>query len=245
MDEKKALASTTTTFSPSASKHLQSGRVILASKSPRRKEIIENELNLSNVHIFPSGFAENLDKEEYSPIEYVLATAEQKVLDVYRAEVDSDIPPSVVIAADTIVLCQNQILEKPRGTDHHIKMLKQLRDSNIPHKAFTAVAVIVPYEEPVAPGYAIKTHIEITEVHFNSDTTDEQIIEYVNTGEGSDAAGGYKIQEKGKFLVSKIDGDYFNVVGLPVDGTIRLIEQTIELAKSVNSDDDDSENESE
>ncbi|ANB13358.1 hypothetical protein AWJ20_1645 [Sugiyamaella lignohabitans] len=123
-------------------------------------------------------------------------------------------------------------------------MLKSLRDSSLtgPHKVFTAVACIVPLELPVQPGYALEVNLEETEVYFKSDITDQQIIDYVATGEGSDAAGGYKIQETaGKLLIDRIEGDFFNVVGLPVESTIKLIKKTLAAAAADDSDESDSE----
>jgi septum formation protein len=225
---------------PSLTRLIGRRRVVLASRSPRRKEILEKELGLKNVTVFPSGFAEDLDKFKLAPFEYVLETAQEKVLDVYKAEVDADDPPAVVIGADTIVVNGSIILEKPLGVDHHISMLKSLRDNPLPHKVFTAVACIVPYDIPAHPGYAMETHLEETEVYFKNDITDEEILEYVRTGEGSDAAGGYKIQEIGKKLVEKIEGDYFNVVGLPAAATAKLIKKTINMAKSPSDVDTDS-----
>ncbi|CAN6674449.1 dTTP/UTP pyrophosphatase [Trichomonascus vanleenenianus] len=222
-------------LSPATHRLLSQGRVILGSTSPRRREILKNQLGFTDLSVFPSGFAEDLDKRLYAPFEYVIATATHKVLDVYQAEVDSDRPPSIVIAADTIVVANGQILEKPRGIDHHIQMLKTLRDAKVPHKVFTAVACIVPFEEPVSPGYAMESHLEETAVYFKHDITDEEIAAYAASGEAKDAAGGYKIQEEGKKFVDRIEGDYFNVVGLPVDSTVKLIEKTVKA--SLNSDD--------
>lgn len=222
------------------------GRVVLASKSPRRKEIMEKELGFRRVSVFPSGFPEDLHKKSMSPFEYVLQTAEAKALDVYRSEATADEPPSALIAADTIVLLDNEILEKPTDVEHHVTMLKKLRDAKS-HKVYTAVVCIVPFDEPVDPGYAMESAIEETEVLFKKQLTDEQIIEYVATGEGSDAAGGYKIQETGgKVLIDKIEGDYHNVVGLPVDLTKRVLVKCATLANnSTHSSQSSAESESE
>lgn len=224
-------------------RQLGRGRVVLASKSPRRKEIMEKELGFERVSVFPSGFAEDLDKAQYSPFGYVMETAQQKALDVYRAEVDADEPPIVLISADTIVLKGREILEKPRGVDHHVNMLKSLRDSKI-HKVYTAVCCIIPYEEPIDPGYAMESAIEETTVVFRKDITDEEILAYVASGEASDAAGGYKVQgEYGKKFIENVEGDYHNVVGLPVNITKALIAKTLKLASNANSDSSSSSSE--
>lgn len=217
--------------------------ITLASKSPRRKEILENALGLKNITVFPSGFAENFDKFTLAPFEYVVQTAVQKVMDVYRSVIDADEPPSLVLAADTVVVVDGEIFEKPRGVEHHVQMLKRLRDARGPHKVYTGLACIVPFEQPVAPGYALETALDYTDVYFDSTISDEQILEYVKSREAADAAGGYKIQgEKGKNLVKGINGEFYNVMGLPMKATIKLMQKTIEASQN-GSDESDSEGE--
>lgn len=214
---------------------LSSGRVILASQSPRRKQILEEQLGFTKISVIPSLFKEDLDKSALTPFQYVLDTATHKALDIYRSEIDADKEPSLVIGADTIILSStNQILEKPRSKGHHFEMLKSLRDANSPHKVFTAVVCIVPYELPIHPGYALESHIEETEVHFDSQITDQELLRYVESGEAADAAGGYKIQGRGAVFIKSIKGDYFNVMGLPVYGTKKLIQKVLELADNAN-----------
>ena len=96
-------------------------------------------------------------------------------------------------------------------------MLRRLRDMKS-HKVFTGVACVAPLEVPIDPGYCVRTHIEETTVYFGGKEviTDEVLQAYVESGEGVDAAGGYKIQEGGCVLIERIVGDYTNVVGLPV-----------------------------
>jgi septum formation protein len=122
-----------------------------------------------------------------------------------------------VIAADTILLSRNTILEKPDNPKHHYQMLRHLRDMKS-HKVFTGVACVAPLEVPIHPGYCLRTTVEETTVYFGSKdvVTDEVLLAYVESGEGSDAAGGYKIQEGGGVLIERIQGDYTNVVGLPI-----------------------------
>lgn len=215
---------------------LSRGRIILASKSPRRKQILEEQLGFKNISVVPSLFKEDLDKNTRSPFQYVLDTAIEKAVDVYRSEVDADKEPSIVISADTIIVSAEQIMEKPKNPVHHYNMLKHLRDSRFPHKVYTAVAVIIPYEEPIAPGYALETYMEETMVTFDKSITDEMFKSYVESGEASDAAGGYKIQGRGALFIKTIEGDYFNVMGLPVNGTYRLIEKAIKSADEAQGD---------
>lgn len=211
---------------------LAHGRIVLASKSPRRKQILEEQLGFKNITCIGSDFAEDLDKTQLTPFQYVLDTATQKGLDVYRSEIEAGKEPSIVISADTIILAGQKILEKPRNKIAHYEMLASLRDEGNPHKVFTAVVCIVPFEMPIHPGYELQTHIEETVVHFDAEISKQVIESYVESGEADDAAGGYKIQGRGSVFIKSIEGDYFNVMGLPVYGTQKLIEKTIQLANN-------------
>jgi septum formation protein len=144
-------------------------------------------------------------------------------------------PPALVIAADTILLSHNTIIEKPSNPRHHLHMLKHLRDMKS-HKVFTGVACIAPLEVPIHPGYCLRTTVEETTVYFGSDEiiTDDVLKAYVESGEGSDAAGGYKIQEGGGVLIERIQGDYTNVVGLPIHAVpslpiLRILMEVIQI----------------
>lgn len=221
-------------------KVLGDGVVVLASGSPRRKDILENQLGVKNFRVIASQFPEDLNKNDYAPFEYVVQTAIRKALDVYQSEADSDEPPALVLAADTVVVSDGIILEKPRGVDHHVQMLQRLRDSKHPHKVFTGVIAIVPFEKPVVPGYAMESYLGESTVRLRPDITDEEIIEYVKTQEGSDAAGGYKIQEDGgRKLIKSYQGEISNIAGLPVEGTIKLIEKTFKCAQDLDSESED------
>ena len=213
---------------------LRNRRVILASASPRRKQLLA-QIGLTNVEIIPSKFEENLSKSA-SPFEYVLATAEAKAMAVYMNEINNEKAgePGLIIAADTIVVSsQGDILEKPRSEVEHITMLKQLRDGGV-HRVFTAVALMMPLASGRSPGYAIETATEETVVRFDREVTDELLLAYVRTREGADKAGGYGIQGTGAVLVERIEGDYSNVVGLPLRTTLKLIEKVV-----VKSDDEE------
>ncbi|KAK6340199.1 hypothetical protein TWF730_001965 [Orbilia blumenaviensis] len=205
---------------------LRGKRVILASASPRRKQLLA-QIGLTKVDVVPSDFAEDLEKSKYTAIEYVMETAQEKCMSVYKQEIDSDDEPTLVIAADTIICSYlGGIVEKPLSFQDHIDMLKQLRDSE-PHKVITAVCVMSPLADGRAPGYAMDTHVEETIVKFDKNVTDELIESYVRTGEGADKAGGYGIQGLGTILVESVNGSYDNVVGLPLRGTLKAIESVI------------------
>ncbi|EAS32109.3 septum formation protein Maf [Coccidioides immitis RS] len=211
---------------------LRSKRVILASASPRRKQII-SFLGLRNVEIIPSNTPEDFPKT-LTPFEYVLQTATHKAITVYQQEVNNleKGEPALILAADTIVvdISTGDILEKPRSEAHHISMLKLLRDV-MDHKVYTAVAAIVPLESARDPGYALETVVEETKVRFDPDVTDELILAYVRTREGVDKAGGYGMQGLGSILVQRIEGSYDNVIGLPLRATLRLIEKAMAKAE--------------
>ena len=168
-----------------------------------------------------------------SPFEYVLATATEKALTVYKREINNESKgePALIIAADTIVVSSSgEILEKPRSEAQHITMLKSLRDTGV-HRVYTAVACMAPLESARDPGYAIETAVEETAVTFDSAVTDELLVAYVKTREGADKAGGYGIQGAGSILVERIDGSFDNVVGLPLRVVLKLIEKVVEKSK--------------
>ena len=212
---------------------LRGKRVILASASPRRKQLLA-QIGLTNIEIIPSKFEENLPKG--APFEYVLGTAVQKALAVYKQEIDNveKGEPKLIIAADTIVVnAMGEILEKPRSEVQHITMLKSLRDTGS-HRVYTAVALAMPLESAREPGYAIETGTEETVVKFDSEITDELLLAYVRTREGADKAGGYGAQGTGAILIERIEGSFDNVVGLPLRLTLKLLEKLI-----MKADDDD------
>jgi septum formation protein len=227
-------------------------RVILASASPRRRQLLAQvrrkhpkknipkpepkltkpptqKIGLTDLEIIPSTVPEN-QPHTLSPFEYVLATATTKAQNVYAATIDTpNNEPALVLAADTVVSTHlGQILEKPRSEREHIATLKSLRDQNNGwHKVYTAVVAMAPLETAVAPGYAMEHHVEETNVKFDQSVTDELIVSYVRTREGADKAGGYGIQGMGSILVEKIDGTFDNVVGLPLRATLQVIESVI------------------
>ncbi|KAI9763615.1 MAG: hypothetical protein M1840_000409 [Geoglossum simile] len=213
---------------------LKGKRVILASASPRRRQLLA-QIGLTNIEIIPSTAPEDIPKESITPFEYVLQTATQKATHVYSKEINNETrgEPALIIAADTIVVSHmGEILEKPRNEREHIAMLTLLR--NWPtHKVYTAVVAMTPLESAIAPGYAMETSVEETVVTFDKMVTDELILAYVKTREGADKAGGYGIQGIGSILIEKIEGTQDNVVGLPLRATLRCIEKAMTHDESV------------
>lgn len=171
---------------------------VLASASPRRKEIfgkltIPFEIVTSSV--------EETTVHATDAKQYVTGVALLKARDVAQKT-----PGRVVIGADTIVVKDHQILHKPTSHDEALSHLRILRGSA--HDVLTAVAII---EEN---GHET-TFVEKTKVFFKN-LSDEFLEAYISTGDPFDKAGGYGIQTDGVFLVDHIEGDYLNVVGLPL-----------------------------
>ncbi|KAI4099783.1 MAG: hypothetical protein LQ339_005805 [Xanthoria mediterranea] len=191
---------------------VQGRRIILASASPRRRQLLA-QIGLSNLSVIPSTVPEAFSKT-LSPFEYVLQTATQKAMTVYSSQIDNpDGEPALVIAADTVVVSpRGQILEKPRSEADHIAMLKGLRDS-ISHKVYTAVVVMAPLSSARDPGYALESTVEETTVKFGRDISDDLILSY--------------IQGIGAILVERIEGSFDNVVGLPLRPTLALVEKVL------------------
>lgn len=193
--------------------HLQSLKtknIVLASASPRRREIIKN-LGL-HFRVVPSQFPENLDKKAFSkPSEYVSETSKGKALEVYQRLKHENEAADLVIGVDTIVVIDNMILEKPVTQERALVMLRELRGRS--HSVFTAVTFIYPRKND-AEHHVTKSFVEETLVEF-SNISDEGLKAYVETNEPLDKAGGYGYQGLAAFFIKRIDGDYWNVVGLP------------------------------
>ena len=178
---------------------------ILASASPRRFELLR-QIGLSFQSIVPMV---DESSERTDPIDLVSELSVRKA-----AAVAKNNPLSVVIAADTVVTADGRILGKPQGDAQAAEMLRFL--SGRSHFVFTGVTVICDGR--------IETAICRTEVFFK-DLTEEQIAAYIRTGEPYDKAGSYGIQGKGALLVDHIDGDYANVVGLPVGMLYEMLKE--------------------
>lgn len=187
-------------------------KFILASASPRRKEL----LSIFNVdfEIAQSGFDESAF--EYDGIDAGLYVQELALLKANSAAGLIDRKTEcVIISADTIVCVDDKILGKPTDKNEAFDMLKML--SGRTHQVRTGVCV---YHLP--DGTSTAKH-QVTEVTFK-ELTDEKINAYIATGEPMDKAGAYGIQGIGSALIEKIDGDYFNVVGLPVSLLADILE---------------------
>ncbi|MBQ2813195.1 MAG: septum formation inhibitor Maf [Clostridia bacterium] len=183
-------------------------KIILASASPRRKELLETagvefEICVSD--------ADESIPEGTKPSDAAKMTATKKALAVAQSHKDG-----IVIGADTIVVANGRILGKPKDKEDAEAMLTML--SGIEHEVITGVCIV--------NGGEINAFEQTSKVKFYDLTADE-IKAYVATNEPMDKAGSYGIQGKGCTLVEKIDGDYFNIVGLPVAKVVREIRKIL------------------
>ena len=173
---------------------------ILASASPRRSALLE--LSGAVFDVRPSGFEESAVDGE-TPSEMVLRLSAGKALDV-----SSDHPDALVLGADTIVVLGEEILEKPADAEHAAEMLSRL--SGRSHEVKTGVTLVH------AASKRESRFVEQTQVTF-SRLTDVQIEDYVATGSPLDKAGAYGIQDEGALFVERIEGDFYTVMGLPLN----------------------------
>ena len=182
-------------------------RLILASNSPRRRELLENagfefDVQPSEIEEFP------LPGE--APEAYARRLAQDKALSVAA----SSAPGSIVLGADTVVAIDGEILEKPAGAPDAARMLRTL--SGHTHRVITGICLVRAPENVLAC-----TH-ETTAVTFRY-LSEEEIESYVASGEPFDKAGGYAIQGLASRFVTRIEGCYFNVVGLPIPMVYEIV----------------------
>ena len=180
--------------------------LILASQSPRRRALLG--LITENFLVRPTGCDESFVCAD--PAEHARQLALRKCAAAVAAQPLNG--GDAVIAADTVVFLDGVLLEKPRTADEACAMLRGL--SGKTHVVCTGVAV--------AFGGETRSFVQQTRVTFRS-LSEELIARYVATGEPMDKAGAYGIQGRGALLVEGIEGDYFNVVGLPVSALYRLL----------------------
>jgi septum formation protein len=174
-------------------------KIVLASASPRRKELLEQ------CGIKPEIIASDIDERisnNHTPEEITMSLSFQKAM-----EVALRIGEGLVIGADTVVVLDDEILGKPLDEEEAFSMLRRL--SGKCHRVITGFSIID------AEGTERVVDYETTNVYFRS-LSDQEISGYISTGECDDKAGAYGIQGKGALLVEKIEGCYFNVMGLPI-----------------------------
>jgi len=199
---------------------------VLASSSPRRRELVERNLGISQFSIIASKFNEDLDKKKFrSAAEYCAATAHAKGLEVAERVGSGGDILDILLSADTIVVrgCNEEVLEKPKDRDHAISMLSQL--SNKQHTVHTAVSLFLKRKD--SPWKCETQFVESTQVKF-CQLSKEDIAAYVATEEPYDKAGAYGVQLLGSQLVRYIAGDYYTVMGLPVSRVAKALADIVE-----------------
>ena len=184
--------------------------IILASQSPRRRELMG--LFRMPFTVCVADIDETMDSSK-SPEREVARVSALKAGAVDRQAGD------IVIAADTIVVCDGQVLGKPKDEQDAFRMLKML--SGKTHQVMTGLTV--------QKNDHTVTHTEITDIRFR-DLTDQEIADYIATKDPMDKAGSYGIQSGAALFVEGIVGDYFNVVGLPVCRLGQILKSLEEMA---------------
>lgn len=200
-------------MSLSASRNIP--RLVLASGSPRRRELLE-KLGLC-FEVIVSDVDESIDSSDPAFVVEDLAEAKARAVGAQASRMLSAASGTMlVLGADTIVVLDNEILGKPRDKDDAVRMLKQL--SGRSHQVFTGVSLVR------IPGDKVRTIHTMTDVHFR-DLDLSEIKAYVETGEPMDKAGAYALQGIASAFVRKIEGCYTNVIGLPVPDTVALLRE--------------------
>ncbi|MBQ3426065.1 MAG: septum formation inhibitor Maf [Clostridia bacterium] len=190
--------------------------IILASASPRRRELMKTMgLDFS---VVVSDADESAADKQVPPGIYVQELAFLKA--AASAKKIKKRKDKIIISADTIVVCDDKVLGKPKDKKEAFDMLKML--SGRMHKVFTGFCVI-----RLSDGKMVCKDV-CTEVRFR-ELADEKIEKYIETGEPMDKAGAYGIQGLGSMFVSGINGDYFNVVGLPVSELAGVLEEEFDF----------------
>ncbi len=193
--------------------------IVLASKSPRRHELLEM---VGGEHVvITSDCDENLTESD--PAAFVTALSERKaeaVANLLQNKEEMGLPSGqvpedpVVVGADTIVCYEGTILGKPEDAEDAVRMLKTLSGNR--HTVYTGVTLI-----DTAGGKRV-SFCEQTDVLFYP-VSEEEIRRYVNTGDPLDKAGSYGVQGLGAFLVKRIEGDYYTVVGFPIAHFLQIL----------------------
>ncbi len=174
--------------------------LVLASASPRRQNLLK-QIGL-NFIVHPSGIDED-SHPTISPEEYALELSKRKAFEVAKNYNDA-----IVVSADTIVVLDGQIINKPKDPDEAKQMLKML--SGKTHKVYTGFTILDTKTNKIISDF------EVTDVKFR-ELSDDEIEEYVATGSPLDKAGAYGIQDDyGAVFVERINGCFYNVVGFPL-----------------------------
>jgi septum formation protein len=183
----------------------------LASKSPRRRELLQQ---IGVPHQVVSADVIEVPRSHESPSDYVQRLAREKAAAGFATVKRLQWALKPVLGADTIVVINNEILEKPRHAEHAAEMLRKLAGST--HQVMTAVAMVSDEK--------CEIKLSVTDVVFRP-LSEQEIAAYWESGEPRDKAGGYAIQGLGAVFVQQIRGSYSAVVGLPIEQTVLLLDE--------------------
>lgn len=203
-------------------------RLILASQSPRRREILAmlglaGRFSVTHSPLDESALAGELAQQSLSPLEYTRTLAEKKAEALANVlSQDSSTTPTLILGSDTIVDLQEHILEKPTDTESAIAMLTKL--SGEWHQVHTGVAIY--HVEGNTVPTLLSSFTDTARVQF-AKLSKNDIEAYVATEEPMDKAGSYGIQGIGGQLVSRLEGDFFTVMGLPMHRTSKELSRAI------------------
>jgi septum formation protein len=179
--------------------------LILASASPRRRELLTQAGYTFTVQ--PADIDETRRRDE-GPAAYVQRLAREKAEAIHALH-----PKATVLGADTTVVLGTHILNKPANLADARRMLRALAGTH--HDVHTGIAIVTPTGE--------RRHIETTRVFFAAIAPDD-LEHYLTTGDSLDKAGAYGIQGYAARWITRIEGDFFNVMGLPIAATVRLLQ---------------------
>lgn len=197
-------------------------RVILASESPRRKEIME-QMGIP-FQAMGSSLAEVVEEKEPAAMVQALAAIKAKDIASKIAEAKDTAADTIIIGADTMVFFRENVLGKPKDKADAVRMLQMLSGGE--HEVYTGVNIII---RPVQGHMESISFAACTKVLMRA-LTREQIENYVATGEPMDKAGAYAIQGRFGIYISEIHGDYYNIVGFPIAKIHeKLLEHGIDL----------------
>ena len=182
----------------------QASKLVLASSSPRRRELLAQAGY--TFEVYPAHIDETRCADE-DPSAYVARLALEKARAIHAQH-----PDAIVLGADTTVVLNGEVLNKPQDREDAARMLRAL--SNNTHQVHTGIAVVTSSTQ--------RTHVETTNVIF-APIPEDELAKYLATGDSLDKAGAYGIQGYAARWIPRIEGDYFNVMGLPVAATVRLL----------------------
>lgn len=190
-------------------------KIILASNSPRRKELLK--LIVENFEVMPSNINEIL-QENLTPQEQAMNLSYRKAKDIYKKTEGN----RIIIGSDTIVVKNEKIYGKPKNKENAKQMIKDLLKQDKSHKIITGLSVII-YIDGEYKEYKLFDEIKV----YLKDISDEEIDRWIETGKAMDKAAGYGIQNEFCVFIDKIEGNYTSAVGLPTHKLYDILKEYI------------------